>query len=173
MQLAQIGWRMSAVCIIFFLLTVLPAGAQKPPQDHSQIYKQAVALVEQAEKKLAGNYTAEAKALVKEANSLFGILVKELPEQLKERQLTLKQDEQYNINQKMAADSSAQGERMEKSAQEKQRQSETLDAQGQKEAAIKLQQEAVREFNLANKAYLRAQIYHLKNLQQVYSFLYR
>lgn len=148
-------------------------AAQKTPQDHQAIYERAVKLTAEAEKKLAGNYTAEAKALIKEANYLYGILQKELPDKLQNRELTPQQEEQWNINDRLGQDSTAQGERLEKSSEEKQKRSDALEAKGQKEAAIKLQEEAVRELALAQKAHLRAALYHLKNLQLTFGFLKR
>ncbi len=57
------------------------ALAQQAPAkcgpDHAILYKRAVKLLDTAEKKLTAGYTAEAKSLVKEANSLFTILQKE------------------------------------------------------------------------------------------------
>ncbi len=80
------------------LLNVWSAAAQEAvPKDHGQIYKRAVAAIDAAEKKLAGNYTAEAKALVKESSSLFGILQKEMPEKMKSMELTPAQDEQVQL----------------------------------------------------------------------------
>ncbi len=160
-------------------LVVLAAGllwqtdlaAQKTPQDHQAIYERAVKLTAEAEKKLAGNYTAEAKALIKEANYLYGILQKELPEKLQNQELTPQQEEQWQINDRLGQDSTAQGERLEKASEEKQKRSDALEAKGQKEAAIKLQEEAVRELALAQKAHLRAALYHLKNLQLTFNFL--
>jgi hypothetical protein len=153
-----------------FLLSAWPAAAQNA-QDHSQIYKRAIASLDAAEKKLAGNYTAEAKNLLKESRSLFGILQKEMPDKMKTTELTQAQDDQYTSNQKLGDDSSAQGQRLEQTAQEKQKKSESLEAQGNQDMAVKLQQEAVQEMNLAQKAYLKAEIYHLKNLQLTFSFL--
>jgi len=157
--------------VFCFLLSAWPAAAQNAPQDHSQIYKRAIASLDAAEKKLSGNYTAEAKNLLKESRSLFGILQKEMPEKMKTMELTQAQDDQYNSNQKLGDDSSAQGQRLEQTAQEKQKKSDQLEAQGNQDMAVKLQQEAVREMNLAQKAYLKAEIYHLKNLQLTFSFL--
>ena len=55
--------------------------AQQPPAkcgpDHAILYKRAVKLLDNAEKKLTAGYTAEAKSQAKEANSLFTILQKE------------------------------------------------------------------------------------------------
>jgi len=58
-----------------------PQTSAKPPvkcgPDHAILYKRAVTLLDKAEKKLAAKYTAESKALLKESNSLFTILLKE------------------------------------------------------------------------------------------------
>jgi hypothetical protein len=159
------------ILVFCLVLSTWPAAAQNTPQDHSQIYKRAVTALEAAEKKLTGNYTAEAKALLKEARSLFGILQKEMPEKMKTMELTPTQDEQYNANQKLGEDSSAQGQKYERSSEEKQKKADSMEAQGNQDMAVKLQQEAVQEMNLAQKAYLKAEIYHLKNLQLTFGFL--
>jgi hypothetical protein len=148
-----------------FLMSSGPAAAQNSPQDHTQIYKRAVGALDAADKKLAGNYTAEAKALLKEARSLFAILQKEMPEKMKTHELTQAQDDQYNTNQKMGDDSFAQAQKLEQSAQEKQKKSDSLEAQGNRDVAVKLQQEAVQEMNQAQRAFLKAEMYHLRNLQ--------
>lgn len=161
---------LTLVCCL--MLAVWSAAAQDViPKDHGQIYKRAIGAIEAAEKKLAGNYTAEAKALIKESSSLFGILQKEMPEKMKSLELTPTQDEQYSSNMKLGESSSAEGQRLEKSAQEKQKKADSMEAQGNQDVAIKLSQEAMRELNLAQKAHLRAAIYHLRNLQLTYSFL--
>jgi hypothetical protein len=170
----QSGWKslLGGLVVVFcFLVSVWPVAAQHTPQDHTQIYKRAVAAIDSADKKLGGNYTAEAKALVKEANSLFSILQKEMPEKMKNMELTPDQEQQWNSNNKLGEDSSAQGQKYEKSSQEKQKKSDSMEAQGQQDMAVKLQQEAVRELDLAQKAHLKAAIYHLRNLQLTYSFL--
>ena len=64
----------------------------KPPAkcgpDHAILYKRAVKLLDNAEKKLTAGYTAEAKSQAKEANSLFTILQKECGPQQADRALT-------------------------------------------------------------------------------------
>ena len=76
-------WKRTALAglglLLGLLLTTLAAVAQDSPKDHSQIYKRAVAAIDAADKKLSGNFTAEAKALIKESSSLFGILQKRCP----------------------------------------------------------------------------------------------
>jgi hypothetical protein len=86
-------------------------------------------------------------------------------------ELTPAQDEQYTSNMKLGENSSAEGQKLEKSAAEKQKKADTTEAQGNQDVAIKLSQEAMRDLNLAQKAHLRAAIYHLRNLQLTYSFL--
>ncbi len=97
--------------------------AQKPPAkcgpDHAILYKRAVKLLDNAEKKLAAGYTAEAKSKAKEANSLFTILQKECGPQQADRVLTDQEVQQESINQKLASDELAQAERLIKSAEEK------------------------------------------------------
>ena len=88
--------------------------------DHTILYKRAVKLLDNAEKKLTAGYTAEAKSQVKEANSLFTILQKECGPQQAERALTDQEIQQEAINQKLAADELAQADRLIKSAEEKQ-----------------------------------------------------
>ena len=46
-----------------------------------------------------------------------------------------------------------------------------MEAQGNQDMAVKLQQEAVRELNLAQKAHLKSAIFHLRNLQFTFNFL--
>ncbi len=103
-------------------MPVWPWPRQPPVKcgpDHEILYKRAVTLLDNAEKKLNARYTAEAKSLAKEAKSLFAILQKECGPQQKERALTPKEDQQEAINQKLAADETAQAERLMKSAEEK------------------------------------------------------
>ncbi len=76
--------RSQFVPIVLGAFLVLGLGgsalAQQPPAkcgpDHAILYKRAVKLLDNAEKKLTAGYTAEAKSQAKEANSLFTILQK-------------------------------------------------------------------------------------------------
>ncbi len=171
MKLANNSLR--SFCFIFLLCLwpTLALAQEATPPDHVQIYKRAVTALNQAEKKLAGNFTAEAKSLIKEAKSLFAILQKEMPAERREQELTPAQEEQFNANVKMAEDSTAQGQRFEKAAEEKQKQGDRLEAQGQMQAAAQVQREVLRDLNLAQKAHLRAAIHHLRNMQLTFSYL--
>ena len=90
-------------------LAQTPAHRAQPPKtacgpDHAILYKRAVTLLDKAEKKLAAKYTAEAKALLKESNSLFTILLKECGPEQKGRTLTPQEEQQEAVNRKLATD---------------------------------------------------------------------
>jgi len=162
-------------CLAVALGLTFPVWAQETQgkKDHGMIYKQAVDTIDRAEKKLTAGYTAEAKALLKESNSLFNILQSELSQELPQQQMAESQMSQEQSNKKLADDSLAQGERLEKSAQEKEAKSAELEKKGQDQQSIKLQGEAKKEYELAQKAFLKAQIYSLRNRQLTFSFLTR
>jgi hypothetical protein len=161
------------------LLLVAPLGwaqTQKPPvkcgPDHAILYKRAVQLLDKAEKKLAGGYTAEAKANLKEANSLFTILQKECVPEEKKQLLTDKEAQQEAINQKLAADELAQAERLMKSADEKTKKAAQIEATNP-DLYIRYQREAKSEYEQAQKRSIRSEIYALRNQQMVFKFLIR
>jgi hypothetical protein len=150
------------------------ALAQQPPAkcgpDHAILYKRAVKLLDNAEKKLTAGYTAEAKAQAKEANSLFSILQKECGPEQRERVLTDKETQQEAINQKLAADELAQAERLIKSAEEKQQKAIKIETT-QPEVYLKYQREAKAEFEQAHKRSIKSAIYALRNQQMIFSWL--
>jgi len=138
--------------------------------DHAILYKRAVTLLDNAEKKLTQGYTAEAKSLLKEANSLFTILQKECGPQQRERMLTDQETQQEAINQKLAADELAQAERLMKSAEDKQQKAVKIEMT-QPEVYLKYQREAKGEFEQAHKRSIKSEIYALRNQQMVFKFL--
>jgi hypothetical protein len=159
------------------LLLIMPLGlamAQNPPvkcgPDHSILYKRAVKLLDDAEKKLTSGYTAEAKSLTKEANSLFTILQKECGPQQKERELTEKETQQEAINQKLAADELAQAENLMKSADEKSQKAAKVEAT-EPDLSLKYQRDAKSEYEQAHKRSIKSEIYALRNQQMVFAFL--
>jgi len=147
-----------------------PSGKVACGPDHTILYKRAVALLPIAEKKLNARYTAEAKALLKEANALFSILTKECGPAQKERLLSPKEEQQEAINQKLAADELAQANRLEKSAEEKFKKAEKLEAT-QPEMYYKLMKEVKEESEQAQKRSIKSEIYALRNLEMVFRFL--
>jgi hypothetical protein len=159
--------------------TSAPAPAPAPSQtatkaacgpDHAILYKRAVTLLDQAEKKLNSRYTAEAKALVKDASNLFNILQKECGPTQKERLLTPKEEQQEAINQKLSTDERAQADRLIKSAEEKEKKSAQMEA-SQPELSLKYQREAKAEYEQAHKRGIKAMIYALRTQQMLFQFL--
>jgi hypothetical protein len=154
------------------LTTPVLAAKAKCGPDHAILYKRAVKLVDQTEKKLAAGYTAEAKSLLKEANALFTILQKECAPQEKERLLTDQEAQQEAINQKLAADELAQAEHLMKSADEitqKAAKIETTNPDLYKQYV----RQAKGEYEQAQKRSIRSGIYALRNQQMVFKFLIR
>lgn len=147
-----------------------PAAPAKCGPDHAILYKRAVGLLDNAEKKLNARYTAEAKAQLKEANSLFTILHKECGPEQRQRLLTPKEEQQEAINQKLSADERAAADRLMKSAEDKEKKSAQIEA-SQPEESLKLQRQAKEEYEQAHKRYIKAQIYALRNQQMVFRFL--
>jgi len=147
---------------------------QQPPvkcgPDHAILYKRAVKILDNAEKKLTAGYTAEAKSLAKEANALFTILQKECAPQERERTLTDIEAQQEAINQKLFADESAQAERLEKSAQEKAQKAAKIEA-ANPDLYQKYMREVKGEYEQAHKRHIKAEIYALRNHQMVFKFL--
>jgi uncharacterized protein (DUF1697 family) len=141
--------------------------------DHTIIYQRAVALLDKAEKRLADKYTAEAKALVKEANSLFAILAKECAPNQAERELSDKELQQEAVNQKLCEDALSQAERLIKSAEEKEKKSEAAEAKGDADLSISYQRQAKGEYEGAQVLAVKAGIYALRNQQMIFRFLNR
>ena len=160
----------------FFLVMAVSGPALAQPQaakcgpDHAILYKRAVKLLDNAEKKLTAGYTAEAKSMVKEANSLFTILQKECGPTQAERPLTDQETQQEAINQKLAADELAQADRLMQSADEKSKKAAKLET-AQPDVFVKYQREAKGEYEQAHKRSIKSEIYALRNQQMGFQFL--
>jgi hypothetical protein len=167
-------WFVPTVLGTLMLFVPLMAQAANPPvkcgPDHVILYKRAVKLVDDAEKKLAGGYTAEARAHLKEANSLFTILQKECVPQEKKQILTDQEAQQEAINQKLAADELAQAERLMKSAGEKEKKAAQIENINP-DLYVKYQREAKSEYEQAHMRSIRSEIYALRNQQMIFKFL--
>jgi hypothetical protein len=168
--------RYAAIVVGFFVAlalsgaTLAQTATAKCGPDHAILYKRAVGLLDQAEKKLNARYTAEAKSLVKEANSLFSILQKECGPTQKDRNLTDQEAQQEAINQKLAADEQSAAERLMKSATDKEKKAQQLEV-SQTEVSLKYQGEAKQEYEQAHKHFIKAGIYALRNQQMIFGFL--
>jgi hypothetical protein len=139
--------------------------------DHAILYKKAVKLVDSAEKKLASKYTAEAKAQVKEANSLFSVLVKECGPLQKERALTDAEVAEEVRNNKAREEAMTQTTQLEKSYEENLKKALDAKTRGQDELADRFGRQAKAESERANVMAIKAEIYSLKNQQMIFHFL--
>lgn len=149
------------------------AQSKKPAcgPDHAIVYKRAVKLLDSAQKKLTAKYTAEAKGLVKEANSLFTILVKECGPLQKERALTEKELAQEAANSKKCEEALKRVELLEKSANEKLKKGQEVENKGQSELAKQYFRQAKSESEKAHTLAIQAEIYALRNQQMIFRFL--
>lgn len=139
--------------------------------DHAILYKKAVKLIDSAEKKLSAKYTAEAKAQIKEANSLFSVLVKECGPLQRERALTEAEMAEEAQNNKQKEEAMAQIERLEKSYEANLKKAQEFQLKGQAEMADKYARQAKDESERAHVMAIKAEIYALKNQQMVFRFL--
>jgi hypothetical protein len=127
------------------------AQAQTPQTkcgpDHAILYKKAVKLVDSAEKKLNAKFTAEAKAQLKEANSLFSVLVKECGPAQKERNLTDAEAAEEAQNNKLKEEAMVQIKELEKSYEENLKKAQQYQAQGNNEMADRYARQAKGEYH--------------------------
>jgi DNA repair ATPase RecN len=151
------------------------AQAQTTPgncgPDHAILYKKAVKLVDSAEKKLAAKYTAEARAQLKEANSLFSVIVKECGPTQKERNLTDAEVAEEAQNIKQQEEAMTQVKELEKSYTENLKKAQQYETQGNNELADRYGRQAKEESERANVLAAKAEIYALRNQQMIFHFL--
>jgi ribulose-5-phosphate 4-epimerase/fuculose-1-phosphate aldolase len=166
-------WLIAALSLGLLCSSV--AQAQTPQTkcgpDHAILYKKAVKLVDSAEKKLNAKFTAEAKAQLKEANSLFSVLVKECGPAQKERNLTDAEVAEEAQNIKLQKEAMVQVKELEKSYEENLKKAQQYQAQGNNELADRYARQAKNESERANVLAAKAEIYALRNQQMVFRFL--
>jgi hypothetical protein len=164
--------------IIFFVLPLVSVYAlsAKAHSDTSlleraKVYQQAVALLDQAEGKLADDDPQEAFGLAKEARSLFSRLQQECSTELDKLQLSFQQMEQEAFNNKLADELFVKGKQHEQTAAQKLAKSQELVKQGDKTQAGKLAVESQDELRLSLEMYVKSQIASLRNQQILLGFL--
>ncbi len=163
-----ISWLLSA----FILTSTSAAQTSKPfSQDHAILYKRAVSILDQAEKKFNARSLSEAKSAVKEANALFTILQQDLKPVLAERLLTPNEEQQFSVNEKLANDAQAQADRLSASAAVHKKKGQELEAQGREAASKDSYRRSKDDYNRAQSLYVRAAIYSLRNQQMIFRFL--
>jgi hypothetical protein len=166
-------WLIGALSLGLLCSSVaLAQGPQvKCGPDHAILYKKAVKLVDSAEKKLAAKFTAEAKAQLKEANSLFSVLVKECGPTQKERNLTDAEVAEETQNNKLKEEAMVQISQLEKSYDENLKKAQQYQTQGNNELADRYARQAKDESERANILAAKAEIYSLRNQQMIFRFL--
>jgi len=167
--LVIIGALFLGVLLSSFALAQTPQAKCGP--DHAILYKKAVKLVDSAEKKMAAKYTAEAKAQIKEANSLFSVLVKECGPLQKERALTEAEMAEEARNNKLKEEAMVQIGQLEKSYEANLKKAQEAQSKGQNELADKYARQAKDESERANVLAIKAEIYALRNQQMIFRFL--
>jgi len=135
------------------------------------LYRRAASMVDLAQQKLNAQQLGEAKALVKEANSLFTQLEKECAPLLAERAITPKEAQQIAINQQLGDEAQSQGDLLMASAGAKENQAWEIESKGRKDAAQELAMQAAKEYEQAQNLFTKAGIYALRNRQIIFQFL--
>jgi|UniRef100_A0A7V6A5G2 hypothetical protein len=166
-------WLLAALSLLLLSSSAVQAQnlQTKCGPDHAILYKKAVKLVDSAEKKLNEKYTAEAKAQLKEANSLFSVLVKECGPTQKERNLTDAEKAQEEQNNKLKEEAMTQVKELEKAYEENLKKAQQYLAQGNNELADRYGRQAKAESERANVLAAKAEIYALRNQQMIFRFL--
>lgn len=151
--------------------TCWPQTSKPSASNHATLYGRAVSLLDQAQQLLnAGNISA-AKAQVNEANSLFTLLKNEYASKLAEHKLSPQEDHQIAINQKLAADTQAQADRLMETASSQDKEAQELELQGREEASKASYRQSKDSYNRAQSLYVKSAIYALRNQQMLLRFL--
>lgn len=165
------------ICVLALALALALVGAgwaknAKPTSPaHATLYRRAVTLLDQAQQKLTAGDLAAAKSLVKQSNSLFTLLQKEYASVLAERELSPQEEQQLAIDQKLAADTNAQADRLMATAAAQKKKAQELEAQGREADAKASYHQSRDEYNRAQSLYVRSAFQALRNQQRIFRFL--
>jgi hypothetical protein len=174
MYLLRRNGALIALALTLALVLTNPGWSQAPaspaPGQANQ-YREAVALLDQAEAQLTAQNLPGALALVKKSNELFTRLQQEGTALLAERPVSPQDDQQLAINQKLAADTQAEADKLLAAAAAKKKQAEDLEAQGKTEAGNAAYAESREGYRQAQKLSIKSAIYALRNQQIIFRFL--
>ncbi len=171
----MVARRHTAFCLPALALVLILAGAAwgqaspTVPPEAADLYRQAVTLLDQAEKQLTAENLSEALGLVKKANALFTRFQREYAPALASRQLDPKDEQQLAINEKLAAEAQAEADRLQEAAAAKKKQA--LELQPQSEAAEAAWRESRAGYLKSQSLSIKAAIYSLRNQQIIFRFL--
>jgi len=134
-------------------------------------YRQAVALLDQAEQQLTAGNLSSALSLVKQTNAIFTSLQKESAAKLAERELSAQESQQLAINQKLATEAQTKADDLLLTAAAKKKQAEELRAKGQAEAGDAAERESREQYLQVQNLSIKSAIYALRNQQIIFRFL--
>lgn len=165
------------ICVLALalVLTLMGTGwaqtAKPTSPDHVILYKQAVGLLDQAQKELDAGNLASSNSLVNQSNALFTLLQKEYATVLTQREISPQEDQQLAIGQKLADDTHAQGDRLMETASAGEKNAQELWAQGKEADAKAAYRQSKDECNQAQNLYVRSALQALRNQQMIFGFL--
>jgi len=165
------------ICVLALVLALALVGVGRAQTgkpispEHAALYRRAVTLLNQAQKELDAGNLASANSLVNQSNALFTLLQKEYATVLTQRELSPKEDQQLAINQKLADDTHAQGDRLMETASAREKNAQELWAQGREADAKAAYRQSKDEYNRAQNLYVRSALQALRNQQLIYRFL--
>ena len=165
-----------AICLLALVLALALVGAgwsqtATTPAPDANPYRQAVALLDQAEQELTAKNLSAALSLVKQTNAIFTRLQKESAAKLAEHQLTSQESQQLAINQKLAEEAQAKADGLLETASAKKKQAMELRAQGQAEAGDAAERESKEQYLQVQTLSIKSAIYALRNQQIIFRFL--
>jgi hypothetical protein len=164
------------ICLLALTLTLALAGAGWPqtattPAPDANPYRQAVALLDQAEQELTAKNLSSALSLVKQTNAIFTRLQKESAAKLAERELSSQESQQLAINQKLATEAQAKADGLLETAAAKKKEAEELRKKGQAEAGDAAERESKEQYLQVQTLSIKSAIYALRNQQIIFRFL--
>jgi len=173
----HVSRRNYGICLLALVLALALVGAgwaqTAPPAapEPTNLYRQAVALLEQADQQLTAENLSVALSLVKQCNEIFTRLQKESAAKLAERQLSSQESQQLAINQKLGEEAQAKADGFLPTATAKKKQAEELRAQGQAEAGDAAERESREQYLQVQKFSIKSAIYALRNQEIIFRFL--
>ena len=173
----HVSRRNYGICLLALVLALALVGAgwaqtaTPTAPEPTNLYRQAVALLEQADQQLTAENLSVALSLVKQCNEIFTRLQKESAAKLAERQLSSKDSEQLAINQKLAEEAQAKADSFLPTATAKKKQAEELRAKGQAEAGDAAERESKEQYLQVQKFSIKSAIYALRNQEIIFRFL--
>jgi hypothetical protein len=161
--------------LLALVLSLALAGPGWPqtatPAPDANPYRQAVALLDQAEQQVTAGNLSSALSLVKQSNEIFTRLQKESAAKLAERELSAQESQQLAINQKLANEAQTKADGLLSTAAAKKKQAEELRGKGQAEAGDAAERESREQYLQAQTLSIKSAIYALRNQQIIFRFL--